>query len=120
MKKNRNIQILFLDNHKALSWNNIYSGVHWAKRKKIADEIHELIWAVAKEQKLKKVKGQANITIFSTSPKPLDSDNIASKVYIDGLKLAGYIVDDTPKYVGMVGTYSRKETLDTVMIFISS
>lgn len=111
---------LILNGHKVISWNAIYSSPHWIKRRAIADEIHELVWAEAIAQKIKRVKSKdypLMIKIYAWQKgKLLDADNIFAKGYIDGLKLCGVIKDDSPKYIESVETASYKGKVNKVVI----
>jgi len=97
---------IVLEGVRPLSWNQIYVGVHWSKRKRLVDEAHWLT-RLALPEDYEIFTSPVDITItsyFSTSP--LDCDNIAAKLYIDGL--CGYVLaDDSPRYVSSVTTKSR-------------
>jgi len=90
--------------HKAVSWNSLYSQGHWTERKKLADQIHEYVWAYTPD--VKKIKGKVDIAItaYYKDKRRHDSDNVASKLYIDGLVKAGILEDDDTRYVGKVTT----------------
>lgn len=80
--------------------NKIYAGIHWAKRKKQADEIHMLAWSELRRQKIPKkiFEKPVVITIFYNSNLDIDNHGYLTKMLIDGLK--GYlIVDDDKKHV---------------------
>lgn len=112
---------LTIKNYRAPSWNELYQGVHWATRKKIADDVHELVSGAIKE---KHIDGETiyttpvAITITAIYKKhAIDCDNIVAKLFIDPLKKL-LIFDDTPKYVTSVTTISRKAKEDMVEIEI--
>lgn len=109
---------LVIDNHKALSWNTMYAGMHWTGRRKIAEEIHNLVYAEGLWQGLPKWKEKIDISLVAYLKRPIDSDNIASKIYVDGLKYGGFIKDDSPKYVGWVKTLSVKDVKNWLIITI--
>lgn len=97
----------------------MYSGVHWSKRKAEADRVHQL---VKYSQATLQLAGGASIVVpvyrleqFDLlvdiqvtayfDKRPLDADNICSKLYIDALK--GFVlINDTPKYLRSVTTRS--------------
>lgn len=49
-----------------------------------------------------------DIEISAHQRRCIDSDNICAKLYIDGLRHAGILQDDTPTYVRKVTTQSVK------------
>jgi hypothetical protein len=105
---------LILPNHRTLSWNVLYRSGHWKKRSTLAIDIHNLVQAtlidqgytIMKKSQLFTKKVDIVLTAYFARL-PIDSDNIASKLYIDGLK---YILlhDDSLAYVGKVTTESIK------------
>ncbi len=112
---------LIIPDHKAISWNYLYRGQHWSKRAKLAEDIHLLVYASVCQQANNKEKlygKKVDIHIITHQKRPIDSDNICAKLYIDGLK--GLIItDDTPEYVGKVTTESIKDKKDWVEIIIN-
>lgn len=114
------IQKLVLDNHRVISWNTLYSGVHWATRKRLVDEIHQLIFHEALLQGIEPCKGKADLSLVAYQKRPIDSDNICNKIYIDGLKIAGYLKDDTTKFLGWSKSLSVKDKKDQLIITIES
>jgi hypothetical protein len=92
---------LLIRDHKAISWNQLYEQGHWTKRKRLADQIHKLVWAEVKAAKLKPIDGKVEIEIVAQfkTKRLRDVDNICSKLYVDGLKLAKVIKDDHFKIV---------------------
>ncbi|MCG3203945.1 MAG: hypothetical protein KCHDKBKB_00622 [Elusimicrobia bacterium] len=111
------IQQIILDNHKTISWNKLYSQNHWIYRKKLAEEIHTLIWIATKQQKIKPVK-TCSIVLEAYKTRTIDPDNICAKLYIDGLKESKIIIDDTPQYIYSVVTKSIKAKEDCLKIVI--
>jgi len=110
---------LVLDNHKVISWNDFYSTPHWAVRKHLADEVHQLVKFEALGQEVPHFDKPVKITITAGKVRyPVDSDNI-SKLYVDGLVHAGVIDDDDYKHVLQVTTGSEKANTDFVDITIS-
>ena len=103
---------------KAISNNVFYSNKHWSVRKKLADEWHELVYWLCKEQKIPSFKKGVSITITSYAKRPLDPDNICGKIILDGLVHAQVIGDDTPEWVRSVTLKSRKATYDKIKVVI--
>lgn len=96
------------------SSNKIYSGMHWAERKRIADEGHLL--AKSAGMRFKRLygarKGPVEITITAHHPGRYDVDNygFTGKIIIDGLVRSGLLPDDTDKTV--VGVMYRPRVKD--------
>lgn len=108
--------IIILEGERPMSWNTMYAGAHWSKRKAEADRVHELVWAYIKETnyfgawKEKVESGKAgrvdiHITAYFKN-RELDPDNICSKMYIDGL-IGNLIEDDTRERVRKVTVQSE-------------
>jgi hypothetical protein len=101
------ILTLTLENEKPISWNKMYSGLHWSKRKDEVDRVHLTVraaldpdWAIFTEP--------VAITVtayFKNRRVQLDCSNIAAKLYEDGL-IGWLIKDDGPKYVQSMTTIS--------------
>ena len=84
----------------AYGLNKWYSGTHWTKRKKTADEIHQLVLVSMLQQKVKRKIFKEPVEILFKYNSKLDIDNhsVLSKMIIDGVK--GYLIeDDNRKYV---------------------
>ena len=79
--------IITLEGEKCPSWNTFYSGKHWTKRKEEVDRVHMLVRSQI-DPDLKQIGVPVNIrvTAFYADKRKRDSDNIAAKLYIDGLK----------------------------------
>lgn len=80
--------------------NEIYKGIHWTKRNKTAEEIHELVYYSMMQQNVPPVIFKKPVTIQFSFNSNLDLDNhgYIVKLVIDGLK--GYLIqDDSRKYV---------------------
>ncbi len=93
------------------SWNKFYSGMHWSKRKAIAEWFHQFVWVACKQQKIPKIKTNSrSLSIcttcyFKSRSEVLDPDNICDKLIIDGLK--GIVIeDDDYKHIKYVTTES--------------
>lgn len=108
-----------IPNHKTVSWNKLYSQNHWALRKRLADEIHNLIYARLIELDVcQKKNKKVRIKVDSYAKRPIDSDNICAKLYIDGIKRYGIIKDDTYEDIESVCLSSHKSKSDETVITI--
>jgi len=105
---------IVLHGERPISWNEMYSGIHWTKRKEEADRVHHLIWVAIQEQRLKlqareylvySQRVDIHVTAYFKC-RPQDPDNICSKMYIDGL-IGDVIVDDTREFVRKVTVQSE-------------
>ena len=96
------MQIVIKD-FKLPSWNKFYSGVHWAKRKQIVDEAHELVvWAVYQVKNKPELPIKKAIIVYEIYYKDKrrhDVDNCAVKLITDGLVKAGVFKDDNYKII---------------------
>jgi hypothetical protein len=74
--------------------NKIYSGKHWSNRKKIAEEIHELVFYSLKQQKIPRSPFDKPVGICISYNSKLDCDNhgYLTKMIVDALK--GYLIED--------------------------
>ena len=105
---------IVLEGERPISWNKMYSGMHWTKRKEEADRVHQLVWATLYQfddmpyQHSDFMKdGRVDIIVTAYfKNRPLDPDNICSKLYIDGL-VGNVIEDDTREFVRRVSTQSE-------------
>ena len=88
---------------KCPSWNTIYAGIHWAKRKQMVDTIHELVqwevYQIRNKPKLPFKKVKINATTYFKGNKRHDIDNLCLKPYIDGLVHAKVVRDDNYKII---------------------
>ena len=111
--------ILTINNHKVISWNELYEARHWRVRKGIADEIHQLVKYESMGQEIPSFDKPVTITVIAGKHDHLvDCDNVCSKLYIDGLVGAGVIDNDSTKYVSQVTTRSVKGNINYVEIEI--
>lgn len=81
------------------SLNKFYAGMHWTKRKKIADYFHSLVQCTLFANKIPKMlfENPVKITIYYNSNLDIDGHGVISKLIVDSLK--GYLLtDDTRKY----------------------
>lgn len=95
---------LTLPGERPVSWNKFYAGMHWQERRRRKRDVH---WAVkAALLELGQVEPFAEPVHITTTAffknRPMDSDNICDKLYIDALKHEGIIQDDCLPY--LVGT----------------
>jgi hypothetical protein len=99
---------IILKNERPMSWNKLYAGTHWTKRNAEAERVHSLIYlSLSRSQRVPFLeKVNIFITVYFKN-RPFDSDNIADKFYIDGLKHANVIQEDDLRYVGMTATRSE-------------
>lgn len=85
------------------STNKVWAGIHWAKRKKIADEGH---FACLVVKGLKLPWGKVNLEFIPHIPKGrlYDSSNysVSAKVIEDGLVECGVLKGDSVKHVAGV------------------
>jgi len=97
-----------IPDHRTVGWNYLYQVAHWRKRKQIADEIHELVWAYCKKLHVPVMNKRVAIEIVAYAVRPLDPDNVCAKLYIDGLVKAGVLKDDNRKFIEEVTLQSIK------------
>jgi len=87
----------------SFSWNQYYAGMHWTKRKKEADRVHEVVQAnLPRPCMVYEVLVSVTVTVWFEK-NPFDSDNIPAKLYVDGLR-GHLLVDDDRRYVKSVKT----------------
>tara|TARA_Y100000310_G_scaffold340218_1_gene435254 strand:+ start:4094 stop:4465 length:372 start_codon:yes stop_codon:yes gene_type:complete len=104
MSKNLNIQVT---DYILPSWNQIYKGVHWVKRKQLVDEAHELVkWAVYQVQNKPDLPFLKPVDIFYhvhyEAKRRRDPDNATVKFLCDGLVLSGVLTDDSSKEINSI------------------
>ncbi|MDD2822825.1 MAG: hypothetical protein PHQ59_01965 [Candidatus Daviesbacteria bacterium] len=107
---------LTITDHQAVSWNALYEQKHWSRRQELAQEIHSFV-AAALPRERKIFTKPVDITIIAYYKNNLhrDSDNIASKLYIDGLKYKLIEEDDT-RFVRRVTTEAVNGTKENKVI----
>jgi Holliday junction resolvase RusA-like endonuclease len=115
------MQILHI-NEPFISANLFYSGVHWSKRKKVADYWHELVYLSCLEQKIKPVKSYPITINYAclVKNKRRDIDNIMATIKLinDGLKYAGIIKDDSISYVNEINIKVIAGNKDNIILSI--
>lgn len=107
--------------HPFTSTNKIYAGMHWAQRKRIVDEWHELIWLECKAQKIQPIKKYPVFFEYEFEVKNIkDADNthFTLKMITDGLRYAEIIDDDTLDYFNEYHFKAKKGKEDKVTIYI--
>lgn len=93
----------------------IYSASSYWHRKAFADQIHDQVHDELLVRGLKNKKGmfknKVDIQLKAYfKSRPIDSDNIPAKLYIDGLKTY-LLAEDNPRWVGRVETESVLDRL---------
>jgi hypothetical protein len=83
---------------KPISSNDFYSGVHWTKRKKIADEWHLKIKLICRELRIEPVKKCKLIFDFNNRF-DIDNNSAMIKMVIDGMVIAGIFPDDNKDHI---------------------
>jgi|SRR5262245_36887731 hypothetical protein len=107
--------IITLDIPEKVSSNAAYAGMHWSKRKELADLYHPALIEHRGEQ----WKTPLHLTFtFSFKGKLLDCSNcfLMAKCLEDSLVINGIIPDDTPAIVAGITIYVAKGNKDTVAI----
>ena len=99
---------------KCPSWNKIYCSPHWAVRRKMAQEIHQLVKYAVHQKYSVKGKLPPNfkrceiaITAYFKGKRRHDISNICEKVFEDGLVEAGVIDDDNLDIVVGIYKYAK-------------
>ena len=80
--------------------------LHWRKYQALRDEVY-LLTRAAIPLSAEMYTEPVDIAITAYSKRPMDSDNIAAKLYIDALR-ALVIEDDGPRFVHNVTLRSRR------------
>lgn len=103
-----------------VSTNEIYAGVHWRKRQKLADLYHHSLIEYRLLHHTQKYP--VDITyIFRFKGRLLDCDNCSymAKLLKDGLRKWKIIEDDSPEFVQSVTLISQKGKKDEVEIIVT-
>lgn len=98
-----------------VSTNAIYSGMHWTKRKKIADVYHRALLP----HRTKRAMLPAHLLFtFTFKSRQLDCSNCSMMVKMleDGMVQHKILPGDTPKYVNAITIRVRKGNEDSVRI----
>lgn len=103
---------------KKVSTNEMYSGMHWAKRKKLADLYH---MSLIEHRNTRITDIPVDICfVFRFKGRLLDCDNcmIMGKLLVDSMRQWKILADDSPDYVQSITVYSMKGKRDEVEISI--
>jgi len=104
--------------------NQIYQSIHWAKRKKMVDEWHEImLWEFKRQNVPRPLKWPFTLSITQFSkriPRDTDGTILGAKFALDALVEFGYIPDDSPEYVPTVILNSRKGKENKLIIQIQN
>jgi len=98
---------LILEGEQPISWNKMYSGLHWTKQQAEVTRVHLEVRAALDPDELMFDQPVA-ITVrayFKNRRVQLDCSNIPAKLYEDGL-IGWLIQDDSPRYVRSMTTIS--------------
>jgi len=102
------------------SLNDLYSGQHWSKRKKVRDEWHERVAMLAPDVTVTDYPVSVECEVrFSDGRAQYDTDNciVACKLITDGLEEAGVLAGDAPKHVQSVTLRSVRHDADPLVIY---
>ena len=94
----------------SLSLNKLYSGMHWTKRKKLADEWHRKFKAVLCEYDVVQ-HSKLDLVLKVNNKLDIDNCSVIVKLCVDTVKEMGWIKDDTPKYFKSMKIVSDKDAL---------
>lgn len=92
------------------SLNTIYSADHWSVRQKLAADVHEQVAWQLRLDNVERVPFAPRVDVHVDAyfcGKHLDSDNIATKLLIDGARQYGILTNDDPRYVRRVSSESH-------------
>ena len=112
-----------IEDHRAPSWNTLYSGKHWSVRSKTKNSIKMLV-RIALPDEVVDGDGHwftepVNITVEAhMKGRLIDADNVMDKYYIDALK-DWVIPEDDKKFVNEVTTKCTRAKSDNVTITIA-
>lgn len=108
-------RLIMIDIPEKVSANAMYAGLHWTKRKELADLYHMALI----EHRGTKWPTPAHLSFtFSFKGKLLDCSNtfFMAKMLEDSMVVNGIIPDDTPAYVASITVRVLKGTKDMVTI----
>lgn len=93
-----------IEDYHCPSWNILYTGVHWVTRKKMVDEIHQMVYFKCRAQKIPLQTQPVKLEFELSYKKRLrhDIDNAFLKPFVDGLVKAGVLTDDSSQYVNEI------------------
>lgn len=93
------------------SLNAFYAGMHFRKRKALADEWHAAFhWAFVAAKLPRPLRWPVTLDVTQFSKRIRDCDNavISAKFAGDALVAGGFLPDDTPEYIACVVLRSAK------------
>ena len=102
----------------APSGNAFYAGMHPMRRRRLADQWHDLVgWCIRDQQVEPYSLGYpARIVCrccFPAGERMLDADNLfpTAKLIVDSLVRAGVLVNDSPRYISSLELIPERTTL---------
>ena len=104
------------------------SRIHWAERARRGKQAREIVAAAARSErnrldldKAAKPRTVQLTRIYSARHKIMDADNVtaAMKPAVDGLRDAGWLVDDTPAWLTLLPMEQEKGRLPGLRVEIS-
>lgn len=102
-----------------VSTNKVYEGMHWGKRKKLADLYHTTFLQF--KNKFVVTSYPIEITfIYTFKSRPLDVDNVSfmTKMCIDGMRHIGLLQDDSIDFIQGLDTKIKRGDKDSIQIII--
>ena len=99
--------IIVIPDEAPLSWNEFYAGKFWRARKDAANRAHWLVRLHIPNDE-PPFTTPVFIRYDAYSKRPLDADNVTTKLYTDGLVHAGLLTGDDWRRVVGVACYSHK------------
>lgn len=99
--------------------NGIYSGTHWSKRKRKADQIHRAVYAALQHANIPKkpLSFPVKVHICYNSRLDIDNHGYLAKLIVDGLK--GYIIqDDSRRYVKELTQGFHDKSPDLILVSV--
>jgi hypothetical protein len=109
--------VIQLQGERPMSWNTFYAGKHWSMRQEEADRVHALVacHCIGYTPFTRPVDIRFYVGFKS---RPIDPDNVATKLYIDGMK-GRVLTDDTHKQIRSVTIEACKSVVPFVTITVS-
>ena len=88
---------LTLPDERPISWNAFYAGAHWSKRNKEKNRVWFVVRSVFPPDVVDgdgwPVRERVRIEVTAyVKDKPMDADNVCTKLYVDALK--GWVIPD--------------------------
>lgn len=105
------------DNYRLISDNAYYAGMHWSKRKKIADAWHKAVQATILAYPGRFKSKCVSIAFMWNDKFDLDNHSIMRKMIVDSMK--GLIIkDDSHCHVNNIQESFHNEDKNMVKVFI--